>query len=449
MNRTSRPRPRRYRPLAERFEDRLLLAAGSPTHDAIAAVLFSPSGASPVRPNTPVLPFGASASSASFVDPSVRINFGKHVEIGRQSFIAPYATLNAGPSGYIKIGSASTVQDDAVLLGNPDRLPGAIGVVIGDNVYIGAGTTVRGPAQVGGFGVEAASAAAMVGANALIDGGTVSPGAIVSTQARVGPGVTIPSGFRVLPGANVSTQAEAGNPALGKVVPVTAADLATLNSYLSNNVALAAGYTALYQGNPATGTSPGVPLTTTGINNGNLATVRGASVEPGNPTVRFEPARQGPRFLGGSGQSVQGLFSSFRARVTGQVVFGDRPSSISHHLGRGNSFRGDEGQPITIGSIAQTGRDVSIHSPGSGTITIGRNLDAGSGSRILGSPAGATTVGNDVGIGPGAVVFSSAIGSGSTIGSRAYVSNSTLPPGSVVPAGTILINNQNLGTIQW
>jgi len=447
MTRWIRRRPRPYRPRAERFEDRLLLTAGASTHDAIASALYSPPGASPVRPNTPVLPFGAAATSASFVDPSVRITYGKHVEIGRQSFIAPDATLNAGPPGYIKIGSASTVQDDAVLLGNPDRLPGAIGVVIGDNVYIGPGATVRGPARVGGFGNGAASAAASVGANALIDGGTVSPGAIVSALARVGPGVTIPAGFRVLPGANVTTQAEAGNPSLGKVVPVTAADLAALNANLSNNVALAGGYATLYQGNPATGASPGVNRT--GINNGDLATVLGTSAEPGTTAVKFEPASQGPRFLVRSGQEVQGLFSTFPARITGQVIFGDRPSGVARHLGRGNSIRGDEGQPITIGSIAQTGRDVSIHSPISGTITIGRNLTAGNGARIQGGPAGATTLGNDVAIGTGAVVCSSAIGSSSTIGPRSYVSGSTLPPGTVVPAGTILINNKDLGTIQW
>ena len=415
--------------------------------DVIRAVLHSTPGASPVRPNTPVLPFGSPVASATFVDPSVRITFGKHIEIGLQSYIAPYATLDAGPPGYIKIGSGSTVQDDAVLVGNPNRLPGGVGVVIGDNTVIAAGATVRGPARVGGFGLT--SGPTFVGPNALIDGGNVAPGAIVGALARVGPGVTIPSGFRVLPGVNVTTQAEASNPALGFVVPVVASDLTTINSMLTNSVALAGGYTTLYQGSSATGASPGVNGIA-GVNNGNLANVTGTSPEPGTTTVKFEPASQSPKFLNAFGLEVQAAFPTFRARVVGQVVFKEQPRFVSPRLGRGNSFRGDEGQPITIGSIAQTGRDVSIHAPISGTITIGTNLTAGDNARILGGPGTpATNLGNDVTIGTGAVVDRSAIGAGSIIGARSYVSGSTLAPGTVVPPGTILIKNKVVGTIQW
>ena len=86
-----------------------------------------------------------------------------------------------------------------------------------------------------------------IGANAEIDGATIEPGAIVSPLARVGPDVTVPTGYRVLPGANVSTDAEASNPALGMVVPVTASDIATVEKTLSENESLAAGYITLYQ----------------------------------------------------------------------------------------------------------------------------------------------------------------------------------------------------------
>ena len=68
----------------------------------------------------------------------------------------------------------------------------------------------------------------------------VEAGAVVGALARVGPGVTVPSGMYVLPGANVTTNAEASQPSLGKVEPVPAAIFSELNSTLSRNMALAA-----------------------------------------------------------------------------------------------------------------------------------------------------------------------------------------------------------------
>ena len=425
----------------------MLLTVNSPTHDAIAAALTSPSGASPVRPNTPVLPFGATTASATFVDPSVRITYGKHIVIGHESYIAPYATLDAGPPGFIKIGNALDRPGRRGHPGQPE--PAARGrrgrhrrQRLRRRRRHGAGPfpdrLLRGQPRPDDDRGQRPDRRRLG-----------RPGAIVGALARVGPGVTIPTGYRVLPGANVTTQAQASNPALGKVVAVTASDLATVVSNLSNNVLLAAGYTTLYQGNAATGASVGVLATIAGINSGNLANVRGTSPEPGTTTVKFEPASQSPQFLNPLGQKIQAAFTDFRARIVGQVVINERPGVVAHRFGRGNSLRGDEGQPITIGSIAQTGNDVSIHSPISGTITIGQNLVAGDNARILGGPASATTLGNDVTVGPEAVVTTSNIGAGSDIGARSYVSGSTLPPGTVVPPGTILINNKNLGTIQW
>src|SRR5258705_320573 len=81
-----------------------------------------------------------------------------------------------------------------------------------------------------------------VGPGALIVGATIAPGAIVGPLARVGPGVVVPAGMFVLPGANVTTSAEASNPALGKVAPITGAQFTDLAKNLANNQSLAAGY---------------------------------------------------------------------------------------------------------------------------------------------------------------------------------------------------------------
>ncbi len=372
----------------------------------------------------------------TFIDPTVHINFPRHIGIGGKNFIAPYATLDAGPPGFIKIGNGSSIQDDAVIQGNPNRARGPIGVIIGDNSYVGPGATVRGPARVGAL---RSNLQAGVYANAQIDGAIVEPGAIVGQLARVGPGVDVPANIYVLPGANVTTQAEATNPALGKVRAVTAADRTILASYVTTNQALALGYATLYQGNAATGVSP--YTTTAGVNNGNLAAITGASAEPGSATVSFEPATGLiPSFAG-----TPATFYGYRARLTGRVVLGDRPSVAASKFGRGDSIRADVGQPITIAGINSIGDSVSMHGRVGDKITIGTNFTAESNSRVLSN----ATLGNDVTLGNGSVVSASTLGNGVTVGARSLILNSTLAPGTNVPAGTILINNVVTRAIEW
>ena len=232
------------------MEGRLLLSTVpplSPRHPYLR-----PLGVPAVRPNTPVLPFGAT-KVASFLDPSAGIINGRHVIVGNKSFLGPYARLDAS-SGFIKIGTGSNILDAATIISNPTRAKNpTTTVLIGNLVSVGFGATVLGPSQIGVYGTQAQPTG--IGPNALIDSATIEPGAIVGALARVGPGVTVPSGMFVLPGANVTNNAEASNPALGKVAPVTAAQLGELTKNLTNNQALAVGYAAVYQGNAATGTS--------------------------------------------------------------------------------------------------------------------------------------------------------------------------------------------------
>ena len=250
---------------------------------------------------------------------------------------------------------------------------------------------------------------------------------------------------------NVTTNAEASNPALGKVVKVTTADLNDVTSNLANSLSLAAGYITLYQGQSATGASPGVDPTVTGVNNGNLATIEGAGSQPGSPTAStaFLPPGTGPAFPSPHQGLVPGLLYGFRARVTGgdQVPLPRR--SIAHHLGRSNSIRADQGQPITIGSISQTGNGVTINSPLGGQLTIGQNFVAGYRGD---DPGRRHRQGRDRrqclhrGRGRRRPLVPGQWHNGWEPCLRAQ---STFPAGSNIPAGSIYINNKLVGTVQW
>ncbi len=291
------------------------------------------------------------------------------------------------------------------------------------------------------------AAATGIGARAVIDDATIDPGAIVSPMARVGPGVTVPSGFRVLPGMDVTTDAQASNPKLGMVVAVTSSDTSTLKLTLTDALGLAAGYTSLYQGNSATGASVGANPAIGGIDNGYLPNIEGASFSPG-PSYVGGTKKAAPQFLKPNGGEIGSLLFNFPARVIGPVAFDQRAGQVETHLGRANSIRADEGQPITIGSIRHTGLHVSISSPLGGTLTIGQDFRAGNDAVILGGPGVKSVIGNDVSIGSGAVVTTTSIGSGSIVGADAYLQNSTFPANSVIPAGAIYVGNKLLGYVQ-
>jgi carbonic anhydrase/acetyltransferase-like protein (isoleucine patch superfamily) len=417
----------------------LLLSADPASRILNEAGFFHPS-----RPNTPVLPYGT-ASGTTFIDPSAQIVHPDRIAISTKSFVGLFATLN-GASGFIKIGSNAVIGDNAGLFANPNHQVGTLGILVGNNTIIGFGATVVGPSSIGAF--SAGAKPTFVGYNAVIDGATISPGAYVSALARVGPGVTIPAGLEVLPGAGVTTNAEASDPALGKVVPLPAATLAQVSQMLTNNASLANGYTQLYQGNSATGASPGLPSSVTGVNNGDLAQVEGVSPEPGSPTVSFEPARQSPRFPSPFRGLVQANLFSFPARITGQAIFADRAAVVGHRLGKRVAIRADEGQPITFGPIGHIGSFVTIHSPLGGSISFAGNDTIGDHVVIVGGPSATTTFGNNVTVGSGSVVARSKVGDGASIGAAAYVADSTVAAGTFIPDGTILIHDIFVGTVQ-
>ncbi len=370
---TSRKRRdrRSFRPSNESLESRLVMSGNTSVPAEVQALLAQGGQGTPVRPNTPVLPFESAASTATFIDPSDNIISGNRIRVRNKDYIAPNVTLNAS-KGLILIGSSSTIQDNATLIANPNNQSQLTGIVIGDNVVIGDGAVIKGPSAIGARG----GAATSIGANALIDGAIIEPGAFVGALARVGPGVVVPTGYRVLPGANVTSDAQASDPTLGKVVKVTSSDTSASNATkeIANSTLLATGYTTLYQGNSATGGAASAGPIPSAISAsgsttyfGALNTVLGASSEPGSKTVPFEPASGTPTFLASDGTQKSLLPNhsyQFKGRFIGGVsVLDQGPHVVEAALGKHDTVRADEGQPIKIGSIAQLGNSVSIHSP--------------------------------------------------------------------------------------
>ncbi len=452
---------------------------------------------------------------------------GARISIGQRDYVAPFASLN-GTAGYIKIGSSSSLGDNSTLAANPTRAKGLTGIFIGDNVVVASGASVTGPAAIGTIG----GAAVSIGANAVIDGAVIQPGAFVGALARVGPGVIITTGFRVLPGANVTTEAEATDPTLGKVVRSTSTDATAASSLVARAVTLAGGYANVYQGNSATGSSTGgagpVPLPISAAGStvffGALNTVLGVSSEPTSRFVAFEPANGTPTFRspGGVNSSLpQDLAFGYPERIIGGVQFGQLYNGSLASFSRRDSIRGDEGQPIVFnGPIGKLGNAVSIHSPLGGVrstttttvvtsttaagvtttttsvttttanaaptatagtttatttgrnaagvattgtvtttiatatatvggITVGTNFRAGNNATILGGPSQTSVFGDNVTVGSGAVFDTSNLGANVTVGVRAYVANSTIPAGTVIPDGALIVNNVNIGQIQY
>jgi len=449
MNRTDR-RARGYRPATESLEARTVLSRLiAPPVELFHNVLFGTLGSQPLRPNTPVAPYAA-ASNPTFIDPSVAILAGGRIAVGARDYVAPYALLDARLA-QIQVGSGTTVQDNARVVAAGG------GIILGDNVYVAQGASVLGQSVVGG----PAGRATFVGANAVVDNAFIAPGAAVGALARVGPGVTIPAGVQVLPGAVVTTQAQVNAMAPGLVARIPAAGtpaavpFANLALALADAVALSNGYTQLYQGNSATGPSPGTTATT--VFNGSLAPVEGASPSPGTPTLPAgNLASVSPRFPAPNGRTLPATDPFFPDRVIGAITFAEYPFAVARGLSRHDAIRADEATTVAFGRGLRLGQSVTIHplnaqpaAPAGapapapiGFIRAGSNLVVGDNAVLTASRQSSLILGDDVRIGAGAVVDGSTIGSGASIGQGAYVANSTVAPGQVVPPGTILVNRR-------
>lgn len=416
-------------PQVESLECRKLLSTIHSTMDASAPAgkrrVAAEVGALPtphqsVLANLPVTAAVDGPSTASFIDPTAAIRNVRAITIGAKVYVGPFANVSARRGATISIGNSSNVQDSVAI-----RAVGRDGgVVIGDHAILAHNASVIGPATIGAPG----GAAAFVGFNAVIDGATVQPGAMVSSLAKVSPGIVIPTGMKVKPGMHIKTQAEAEQESLGKVEPVTRGDIQFMNDVIHVNETLAAGYSAQAIESPSS--------------------VRGIGPNPPAPT--FNPISHTPTLAG-----TPTVAPRFRNRIIGDVQMTNLPRQLHRVMGHGNSIRADEASPFLVGSIARMTNRVTVHGLEHSDLILGDRNAFGFHSVIHGgsdsgqNPKETTVVGDRVRVGAWAVVFRSTIGDRVRIGRYAYVDGSTLAPGTFVPRGAIIVNNQFLGRVQW
>jgi carbonic anhydrase/acetyltransferase-like protein (isoleucine patch superfamily) len=418
---------RRRRPGIESLESRELLslmrlkAPESRFLDRTAAQVSAAVVANTAKPASSALspqPIAADSGGETFIDPTAVLRDRRAITIGDSDYVGPFAWLMACGGGTITIGDISNVQDNAEILASGRRAS----VDIGDNAIVAHGATVIGPATIGAAG----GAPAFVGFNAIIDRATVQPGAMVSSLAKVAPGIVIPSGYKVLPGMYIRTQAQAEDPSLGKVAPVTPCDIKFMNDVIHANETLAAGYVELKQESPKS--------------------VYGISPNPEAPP--FNPDSRIPTLAG-----RPTVAPKFRSRIIGDVRTTNSMTQLNRMMGHDDSIRGDEGTPFVIGEIRRMGNRVTIHGLEYTCLSIGPRASFGYHSVIhAGTVPGqgpTTTIGANVTIGAWAVVFRSIIGKNCVIGPYAYIDGSQLKPGTIVPRGAIIIDNQYVGRVQW
>ena len=126
MDRSQRRRSQvnRFRPQAEPVEARLLLTLGGVATGALGPqrVPEQPGrgpGGPAEHPGPPVRRARSPRRPSS--TPRVHIVHGEHTVVGTQTYVAPFATLDA-TTGFIKIGSKSDVLDNATIVSNPNNL---------------------------------------------------------------------------------------------------------------------------------------------------------------------------------------------------------------------------------------------------------------------------------------------------------------------------------------
>jgi carbon dioxide concentrating mechanism protein CcmM len=385
---------------------------------------------SPTPRNRPVVPAGADPVVASFLDPTVTVLGAPAIMIGQNSFVAPFATLKAGGKGVLVIGNGSDVQDNATI----DATSGT--VKIGDQVPLAHGTTIIGPATIGGFAADAplpkdplgATYDAFISFNAWIENATISPGALVNGLAKVTGGVTIPPGMQVLPGQLVQTQADLTDPT--KLAPITASLEEFEVGVLDVNHNFALGYTSLFDiWRPS---------------------VYGIGFDPSNDVEPTNPGSVVP-IIGGVQRPVPG----FKARIVGRVIIpGNNLGQLNRALGSSDAIRGDEGHPITIQSFRSMASQSTFHSLDGTSVSVGAGAKIGRHCVVHGgvntvTGATVTQIGNNFVLGDESVVYRSIIGDNVTIGKKCYIDSTTLPSGTVVPDRTILVKGVNKGTITW
>ena len=412
---------------------------------------------SPTEDRLPVCEVGdGGLETAAFLDPTAEVEDAEGVALAERVYVAPFAELDAR-RGEIEIGPESNVQDSVSVEGGVEGdqartaalaaagLAPDAGVQTGERVILAHGSSVRGPARLGtgpvleveGPAGPEEDSGVFLSFGAQVDGAVLERDTTLSALSKVGPGVVLRSGTVVLPGKLVATQAEADDPALGKVRPITDADRQFNAGVVEVNVGLAREYSRL-AGEDADA-------------------VRGIGVDPGgNP---FDLARDLPTVDSDLCTGGQLADPAFRNRIIGNVCFEDSAEGLDHAMGERISLRADEGGPFGIGTIEEMDDGVIFHALEGNDLTVGDRVSYGEGVIVHGGGrpqvdpttglATPTVVGNDVVLEDGAIVFRSLVRNDAVVGERSAVVGSELALGQVVPDRTVYANGEVFGPVEW
>jgi carbonic anhydrase/acetyltransferase-like protein (isoleucine patch superfamily) len=386
---------------------------------------------------------------ASFVDPTATLVTPSRITLHDHVYVGPFAELRAERRSPIVIGEESNVQDNVRVEASASRglrdraavsrlgLRISDGMQTGERVILAHGSSVRGPALLGVGEATAEDSGVFISFNAQVDGAIIERDSGLSALSRVGPGVRLRTGLIVLPGKNVTTQAEADDPALGKVRPITDADREFNAGVVEVNVGLAREYNRLQQDDPTA--------------------VYGINVDPGGNV--FDVSRDAPTVESALCAGPEVRAPAFRNRLIGDVCFEDSLATLDAVLGSHISLRADEGGPFAVGTIERMHDHVVFHALEGSDLSLGnriaygqRTVVHGGGRPVLDPTTGVaapTVVGNDVVFGDSAVAFRSLLRNGAVVGDRSAVVGSDLAVGQVIPPRTIYLNDEVFGPVEW
>lgn len=184
-------------------------------------------------PKTPWDPDGGRPviDPSSYVSPQAVV-IGK-VLIGREVFVAPFASIRGDEGGPILIGDGSNVQDGAILHALLDSTVEIAGgrwaIYIGRMVSLTHGCIIHGPAAIGD--------SSFVGFGAIVFRAQVGRNAVLLHRAIVTGDVTIPDGRLVPAGTIVDRQDQADS-----LPPVTEAYRALQTGIIRVNRELVRAY---------------------------------------------------------------------------------------------------------------------------------------------------------------------------------------------------------------
>ncbi len=387
-------------------------------------------------------PAVSAAVEPSFVDPTASLSFKTNINLGQHVYIGPFAVLRTAPfdpARSITINNESDVQDNTLIDAS------LASVTLGEQVIMAHGSTVSGGSQLTvRFGVPArrtfeaevgekgvcpggvAHCPSFISFNAVVEGAIIYKDAIVSALARVGPGITIPSGFKVLPGKNVTLQGQV-NLSSGKIAPVTEADREFMNGVVEVNVCFASQYAQLASEDPTN--------------------VTGINFDPGN--CSFNPNRDLPK-LGPSGTPTRD--PAFRNRIIGDITLQNTRAELDQVMGGHVSLRADEGEPFTVGSITSIASNVVFHALEHSHLQLGNGGSYGVRSIVHGGPTdfGDNTItGDNFTLGAQSVFYRSRIGSNSRVGFKSVVQQCDFPANTIIPDRQIILGNVLFGTVEW